>query len=61
MDLDWMLVSYRFSEWHRSIDYWEFNPYLKVNWYVAYISCLIRLVLGVGYFTHILMKLLKNE
>jgi len=45
-DSDWQLVSYRYSEWHRTVDYWEFNPFLKVNWWVAWQLSLARLVVG---------------
>jgi len=44
--LDWMIVSYRYSEWHRSVDYWELCPFLKPNWWIAYISAVLCLVAG---------------
>ena len=45
-DLDWMVVSYRCSEWHRSQELWEFNPFLKVNWWLAYYITVLRLAVG---------------
>ena len=64
VDVDWMVVSYRYSEWHRSVDYWEFNPYLRLNWWLAYVVSLIRVVagsIGVGYLTrYYLMKFMDN-
>jgi len=46
MDLDWQLVSYRYSEWHRSVDYWEYNPFFRINWWLAYMFNVIRLMVG---------------
>lgn len=46
MDLDWQLVSYRFSDWHRSVDYWEYAPYLKINWHIGYLLNVGRLIFG---------------
>jgi hypothetical protein len=48
MDLDWMIVSYRYSEWHRSVEFWEFCPFVKVNWWIAYVFSLVRIVFGVA-------------
>lgn len=45
-DGDWQLVSYRYSEWHRSVETWEYNPYFIVNWWVAWQFNLARI--GVG-------------
>mgnify|MGYP006270238451 CR=1 FL=1 len=46
VDLDWMIVSYRFSEWHRQQPNWEFNPYLRMNWWLAYQFSLWRFAAG---------------
>jgi len=46
IDLDWQLVSYRYSEWHRTIDYWEYNPFLKINWWLAYALNVLRVAGG---------------
>jgi hypothetical protein len=45
-DTDWQLVTYRYSPWHREQDTWEFNPYLIVNWWVAWQLGILRLVGG---------------
>jgi len=55
-DIDWMVISYRYSEWHRINELWEFAPYFKVNWYTAYIFTVLRLVIG-----SILLGILINE
>jgi len=46
VDLDWQLVSYRYSEWHRTVEYWEYNPYIRVNWWLAYLLNLARVSAG---------------
>jgi len=54
-DLDWMVVSYRYSEWHRTQETWEFSPYFKLNWHVAYMFTVLRLTIGcllLGWLTH---------
>ena len=45
-DLDWMVVSYRYSDWHRAQADWEFCPFLKVNWWLAFEFSLFRFALG---------------
>lgn len=50
-DLDWMVVSYRYSEWHRTQEQWEFCPFLKMNWWLAYMVSLGRIVLGTACIT----------
>jgi uncharacterized membrane protein YphA (DoxX/SURF4 family) len=45
-DLDWQVSSYRYSEWHRSVDYWEYNPYLRIEWWFAYIINIGRVMAG---------------
>jgi hypothetical protein len=45
-DLDWMVVSYRYSEWHRSMETWEFCPFLKMNWWLAYEFTILRAAAG---------------
>lgn len=45
-DLDWQLVRYRYSAYARSLDHWEFNPYLKVNWWIAFQFSLWRIMVG---------------
>lgn len=45
-DIDWMVVSYRYSEWHRSQELWEFCPFLKLNWWLAYAFTVLRIVFG---------------
>jgi hypothetical protein len=64
MDSDWQLVSYRYSEWHRSIDYWEYNPFLQVNWWIAWQLNLFRIFIGTFLFGFVLSELrwiLKNR
>lgn len=46
IDLDWQLVSYRYSEWHRSVDYWEYCPSIKINWWIAYVINVLRIAVG---------------
>lgn len=58
-DLDWQIVSYRYSSWHRTISYWEYNPYLQVNWWLAYILNLGRIMVGcfiMGVISHKIIK-----
>jgi len=45
-DSDWQMVSYRYSEWHRTVEFWEYSPYLKVNWWLAWQIDLARLLMG---------------
>ena len=45
-DLDWMVVSYRYSDWHRLNPDWEFCPFLKLNWWLAFEFSLFRFALG---------------
>ena len=45
-DLDWQLVSYRYSETQRQLDYWEFCPFLRLNWWLAYIISVGRIMTG---------------
>ena len=46
VDIDWMIVSYRYSEWHRTQLTWEFCPWFKMGWWDAYIFTLARIVAG---------------
>jgi len=48
VDIDWMIVSYRFSEWHRLQQTWEFCPWLILGWWDAYAFTLGRIILGSG-------------
>jgi hypothetical protein len=41
-----MVVAYRYFEWHRSIDYWEFCPYFKINWWIAFKFIELRIIIG---------------
>jgi len=61
VDLDWQLVSYRYSEWHRSVEYWEYNPFFKINWYVAYAFNVVRLIVGCVVLGFVLARLSKIE
>jgi hypothetical protein len=45
-DSDWQMVTYRYNAWHREQETWEFNPFLKVNWWIAWQLDIIRLVGG---------------
>lgn len=45
-DLDWQLVSYRYSEWHRTVETWEYCPFLVVNWWLAYMINVVRIMVG---------------
>ena len=46
MDLDWMVVAPRFNTWYFSVDFWEFAPYLKMNWHIAYVFTIVRVSAG---------------
>ena len=46
VDLDWMVVAPRFNSWYFSVDFWEFAPYLKMNWHVAYVFTITRISAG---------------
>jgi hypothetical protein len=46
VDLDWMIVAPRFNSWYYSVNYWEFNPYIQMNWWLAYFITLMRIVIG---------------
>jgi len=46
VDLDWMVVAPIFNSWYFSVNYWEFAPYLKMNWHVAYVLTVARVVFG---------------
>ena len=48
LDLDWMIVAPRFNPWYYTVEYWEFCPYIKMNWWLAYAYTLARIVLGAG-------------
>jgi len=48
IDIDWMIVSYRYSEWHRSQLAWEFCPWFKLSWWDAYMFTLARIIAGTG-------------
>jgi hypothetical protein len=45
-DSDWQMVTYRYSAWHRSVVYWEYNPFLKVNWWLAWQLDILRFTVG---------------
>jgi hypothetical protein len=65
-DIDWQIVSYRYSEWHRSVDYWEYNPHLRIDWWSAYIINIARIMAGcfiLGFISHrlFLSKVLKHK
>ena len=63
-DSDWQMVTYRYSEWHREQDTWEFNPFLKVNWWIAWQLDLLRLVGGsivIGYIINEMVWKRSNE
>ena len=45
-DSDWQMVTYRYSQWHRDQQTWEYSPYLKVNWWLAWQIDIFRVVLG---------------
>jgi len=46
VDIDWMVVQYRYSEWHRSLTTWEFCPWFKMGWWDAYLFTLLRIIVG---------------
>ena len=46
MDLDWMVVAPRFDGWYFSVDFWEFAPYLRMGWHVAYVYTAVRVAVG---------------
>jgi len=52
IDLDWMIVENHFQMWNATKDTWEFCPFLTMNWWIAYIFSLVRIVIGcliIGY------------
>jgi len=52
-DIDWMLVENHFQMWNATKDTWEFCPFLVMNWWLAYIFTLLRIVIGsllIGYY-----------
>jgi len=46
MDLDWQLVTYRFDSIQNTWDYWEYCPFIRVNWWTAYLIQIVRVSLG---------------
>lgn len=46
IDMDWMIVENHFQMWNATKDTWEFCPYLTMNWWLAYIFTLARIVVG---------------
>ena len=46
IDLDWMVVAPRFNGWYYSVGYWEFAPYFRLGWHVAYVFTVVRVAVG---------------
>ena len=61
VDMDWQLVAYRYFEWHRSIDYWEYNPFIKINWWIAYQLNLLRIIVGVIIISVMIDRMVMRE
>ena len=60
VDLDWMVVAPRFNTWYFSVDYWEFAPYFKMNWHLAYVFTVVRSHVGAGLIGALLTYLMLN-
>ena len=46
IDIDWMVVAPRFNTWYYTVDYWEFFPFFRCNWWLAYALSICRVVMG---------------
>lgn len=46
VDLDAQFMAMRFSEFWRSVDYWEFGPHVKLGWWDAYVLSVFRIAVG---------------
>ena len=60
-DLDWMIVSYYFQIGNGLNGVWEFCPYLKVEWWLAFELTLARLFIGWLLLGMIVLDMIKNE
>ena len=46
MDLDWQLISYYFDSIQNTWSYWEYCPFIRINWWTAYLIQVIRISVG---------------
>ena len=46
MDLDWQRVSYYFDGPQNSWNYWEYCPFIRVQWWTAYLIQVLRISAG---------------
>ena len=64
MDLDWMIVAPRFNSWYFSVDFWEFAPYFRLNWHLAYVYTTFRVAIGwliIGYILAYLKRMVDSS
>lgn len=45
-DIDSQMNSYKWDNYWRSQNVWQFAPWLQVNWWWAYVFSVLRLVVG---------------
>ena len=57
IDLDWMIVAPRFNPWYYTVDYWEFCPYFRLNWWLAYVYTILRIIVGALFLGYLIEKL----
>ena len=46
MDDDWRTVSYYFNSIQNSWDYWEYCPFIRINWWLAYVIDTVKVAVG---------------
>ena len=46
MDDDWRTVTYYFNSIQNTWDYWEYCPYIRVNWWLAYAIDTVKVAVG---------------
>jgi hypothetical protein len=62
-DFDAEFMAQRFSDFWRSVDYWELNPFIKLNWWLSYIISVSRLAIGaflLGWLSHDYLEAMKK-
>jgi len=46
MDDDWRTVSYYYNSVQNSWSYWEYCPYIRINWWLAYFIDTLKVAAG---------------
>ena len=46
MDMDWRVVSYYFDGIQNNWGYWEYCPFIKINWWLAYFIDTVKMAAG---------------